>query len=264
MVGMTSARRWAAYAFIVSALSAFVVMVGGPQAHAAQCASMTVQYGDVPPDIELAPARVSIDYGGCVSFTNETATTATITVGKSYRVFLGFGETTSGRHEYVGTQTGPQEVSATSGTATASGSITVGPSPTPTPSPTPAQQSSSAGAPPPAPPTSPAPRTTGPQVAPRPKHARRPAVVSRRPLPAASTVVPPTVPTPRVATPGSVPATAVVAGGPIEQPTGRALGLPAALAALAVVGTAAALVRVLLAEPLAAVVDNRRSVGRTA
>lgn len=257
------ARRCAAVAAIGAAVCA-VVVAGSGRAEAAQCASMTVQYGDFPPDIELAPARVSIGYGGCVTFTNQTATTATITVGKGYTVNLEFGESTTGKTNFVGSTSGPQQVSATSGPATATGSITVGPSPTPTPSPTATQQSSSAAAPPPPPSRSGRATTTGPQVAPKPKHAKPPPVPSLHPLPSATAVVPPLAPTPQVATPGSSPAsrTRVVAGR-LEPPTGRALGLPASLAALAVAGTAAALVRVLLAEPIAAV-DNTGTVGRTA
>jgi hypothetical protein len=47
--------------------------------------------------------------------------------------------------------------------------------------------------------------------------------------------------------------------GPLQPPTDRGTGLPAALAALAVVGTAGALRRVLLAEPVSPV-DERRTV----
>ena len=54
---------------------------------------------------------------------------------------------------------------------------------------------------------------------------------------------------------------AVAAGGPLEPPSPRAMGLPAALAALVLIGVGAAVVRVMLAEPA---VDNRRSVGGTA
>jgi hypothetical protein len=48
--------------------------------------------------------------------------------------------------------------------------------------------------------------------------------------------------------------------GPLQPPTDRGTGLPAALAALAVVGTAGALLRVLLAEPIGPV-DSGRTVG---
>jgi hypothetical protein len=51
-----------------------------------------------------------------------------------------------------------------------------------------------------------------------------------------------------------------VVSGPLQPPTDRGTGLPAALAALAVVGTAAALLRVLLAEPIGPVDDGGRSV----
>ena len=48
---------------------------------------------------------------------------------------------------------------------------------------------------------------------------------------------------------------------PVEPPSGRGTGLPGAVAALAVVGTGAGLVRVLLAEPLGPVDDAGRTVG---
>ena len=51
----------------------------------------------------------------------------------------------------------------------------------------------------------------------------------------------------------------VVGGGPLEPPTSRSVGLPAAIAALLVIGGATGLVRVVLAEP----VDGPDSVGST-
>ena len=65
-------------------------------------------------------------------------------------------------------------------------------------------------------------------------------------------IEPPVSPPGPVQMPSQTPtpaATAVVAG-PVEPPSGRGLGMPAALAALAVVGTGAALVRVIAAEPV--------------
>jgi hypothetical protein len=53
------------------------------------------------------------------------------------------------------------------------------------------------------------------------------------------------------------PARTGVVAGPIEPASGRGTGLPAALAALAVVGSGAAIVRVLAAEP----VDSGTNVG---
>jgi hypothetical protein len=53
-----------------------------------------------------------------------------------------------------------------------------------------------------------------------------------------------------------------VLSGPLQPPSDRGTGLPAALAALAVVGTAGALLRVLLAEPISPV-DGRRTVAAT-
>ena len=55
----------------------------------------------------------------------------------------------------------------------------------------------------------------------------------------------------------------MVAGGPLEPPTDRGVGLPAAIAALALAGAGGGLVRVLLAEPVGAV-DERGTVGGTA
>jgi hypothetical protein len=49
----------------------------------------------------------------------------------------------------------------------------------------------------------------------------------------------------------------VVVAGPLQPPTGRGTGLPAAVAAVAIVATAAALVRVLLAYPISAVDGGR-------
>jgi hypothetical protein len=49
----------------------------------------------------------------------------------------------------------------------------------------------------------------------------------------------------------------------LQPPTDRGTGLPAALAALAVAGTAGALLRVLLAEPVGPVDDRRRTVAAT-
>jgi hypothetical protein len=61
--------------------------------------------------------------------------------------------------------------------------------------------------------------------------------------------------------PSATPAPAVVAG-PLQPPTDRGTGLPAALAALGVVATAGGLLRVLLAEPVRGrPVDGRDSVG---
>jgi hypothetical protein len=64
--------------------------------------------------------------------------------------------------------------------------------------------------------------------------------------------------TPPIANPSASPTPAVV--GVLEPPTDRSAGLPAALAALAIVGSGAGLLRVLLAEP----VDGAPAVGGTA
>lgn len=235
-----------------------------PQALAAGCASMTLDYG-VPSGsgVVLVPQHVSIPYGGCVVFTNETATTATITVSGGYRATVdGFGASTTGARRYVGRTAGRHAVTATSGPATTTGSITVAapassslsqPSSSPSRQPTHRGPAATSGA------GSPSARSsaTGPQVAPGPKRLKPPAVPPARPVPVSSVLAPSPGPTPEVAPSSSA---AAVVSGPLEPPTDRGVGLPAALAVLAVVGCGAGLVRVLLAEPVGAV-DSGQTVG---
>lgn len=244
-------RRW-----LVAALPLMAAPLAGSvwmsTASAASCRVMTVRY-DLSGDglVVLDPNHYDIPYGGCVQFVNQTAATATITVGGHYRQQVTPNGNTSGATNYKGTASGRQQVTATSDPAgTAHGSITVGAAPKPARSPKPPKPSHSAQ---PAPPPSPnSTGSTGPQVAPtphRPTHHHHQKGGLQPPVPAPGPVQTPT-PTPTPATP------AVVAG-PIEPASGRGAGLPAALAALAVVGSGAAFVRVLAAEP----VDDREIVG---
>lgn len=225
-------------------------------ADAASCRVMTVRY-DLSQDgpVVLDPNHYDISHGGCVQFVNQTAATATITVGTHYRQQLGPNDNTSGATNYKGSTAGRQTVTATDGPAgTAHGSITVAAAPTPSRSPKPSKPSHSAQ---PVPPPSPATSSgTGPQVAPTPsghkphrQHHRGGGLHPRVP-PAGPIQTPPPTPAP-------APAATTVVSGPVEPASGRGTGLPAALAALAVVGSGAAFVRVLAAEP----VDGREIVG---
>lgn len=251
---MNGMRVWAsAGALAVGVLGGWVA---APGAQAAGCASMTLDYA-VPSGsgIVFVPRQVSIAYGGCVVFTNKTATTARITVSGGYRASVaGFG----GSAAYPGRAAGWHGVTATSGPATATGSIAVGASGSAaTPHRSTAHRGhTQAASATPLPPNTPSARAAaGPKaVAALPKRARSP-VLPR----ATSTPVSSPAPTPEVAPSSSA---AAVVSGPLEPPSGRGIGLPAALAALAVVGTGAALVRVLLAETTMPV-DDRTPVGGT-
>jgi len=227
------------------------------------CRAMTIGYSlSSGQFVVLSPGHVDIALGGCVRFSNQTAATATVTVGSHYSRQVPPNSSTSGSSDYVGTTSGRQAVTATSGSAsapgsTAHGSITVAAAPAPAPSS--ARPHSKTPTPAPAPSTVPTSSGgTGPQVAPTPSAHRH----SRSAAPTGGGAIqPPVSPAGPIQLPPSQPpspqATAV-ATGPVEPPSGRGIGMPAALAALGVVGTGAALVRVIAAEP----VDNPKSVVR--
>ena len=239
-------RRLLALAFLAPA---GIVLIAATPSEAAPCKVMTVRYafseGAV---ITVDPQDQQLAYGGCVQFHNAIATTVTVTVTGGYSRQLGPGDTTSTADAYVGTASGRKDVTARSGPTSASGTITVArrrpasqsPSPRRTTSASPAQTSAT-------PTTTRSSSGTGLRVAPTPRRHR-----SASPLPAPTTT--PVVPAPL---PSPSPSLRVVAG-PLEPASGRGAGLPAAVAALAVVGTASGLVRVLLAEP---VVDSGPDVG---
>lgn len=245
-------------ALVLIAPAAAALAVFGGTSAAASCAGMTVGYSVSSGGIVvLSPSHVNIAYRGCVSFTNRTAATASITVGGHYSESVAPNSSTSGAHNFVGTTSGRLSVTASSGPGTAHGSITVGAAP-PAPSTSPTPRPSRTVTPTLAPaPTQSASRGSGPQVAPTPKHRGH----RRTPSVAPGGVINPPVspPGPIQITPSLAPspaATAVVSA-PVEPASGRAIGLPAAIAAVAVVGTGAALVRVVGAEP----VDGRKIVG---
>lgn len=248
-------RRWL-LAAVPAAAVPLALLAGAPTAGAASCRVMTVRYTVSGNGLTvLDPGHYDIPFDGCVQFVNQTAADTTITVGPRYSETLGPNENTAGPTNYVGTTPGGQPVTATSGPAgsAAHGSISVAappshsaspkastqPARTTTPSPAAAPSSSSG---------------TGPQVAPTPSRTRRPGHHRSGLQPPVSPPGPvqtlPPTPTPS-------PAPTAVVAGPIEPPSDRGIGLPAALAALAVVGSGAAFLRVLVAEP----VDSPKTVG---
>ena len=253
---MLTPRRLLAAVPLVAAPLVLTVWV--PVAAADSCRVMTLRYDLSRAGlVVLDPSHYDIPYAGCVQFVNQTAATATITVGSRYHQDLGPNENTSGPTNYKGVTSGRQSVTATSGAAgSAHGSITVGkaptqPKPSSSPKPAPRPSHTSAPAPPPSPATS---SGGGPQVAPTPSrhrpHHHRPGGL-QPPVPAPGPIQTQS-PTPA---PSSAPTTVV--SGPIEPVSGRGVGLPAALASLALVGSGAAFLRVLAAEP----VDSRETVG---
>jgi len=248
---------------IVAAGAFGCAMLGATPAAAASCRVITVDNA-VPVGITLSPSHVSVAYGGCVAFTdNAFGPPVTVKVGKHYSATLNYGESTSAKTSYQATEPGQQQVTADGGTASAKGSITVG-SPPASPTPTPAPSHS------PAPSTQPTPgassTSSGPQVAASPHRSHRagpPAVIPTNLPPVSPGFSPTTVPTPSVAGSPSPKSAGAVVAGPLEPPGDRNIGLPASLAALALVGVGAALVRVLLAEPIRAV-DNPQTVSSNA
>ena len=248
-------RRWLLAAVPV-AVAPLGVLVVSPTAGAASCRVMTVRYALSGNGLTvLDPGHYDIPYDGCVQFVNQTAADTTITVGERYSQTLGPNENTSGATNFVGVTPGRQPVTATSGPAgsAAHGSVSVGSPPPSSPSPATTQHPHSSPAPTPPAAQSPSAASGGPQVAPTPARSRRPGHHRGGLQPPVS---PPGPVQTQLPSPSASPSAVAVVAGPIEPPTDRGIGLPAALAALAVVGSGAAFVRVLAAEP----VDDRKTV----
>ncbi len=250
---------------LLPALALLVVAPGQPAA-AASCRVMTVGYAFASGSVvALDPDHVDIAYGGCVQFTNNTATTVTVTVAGGYEQDVAPGGTTPQDAAYVGTDPGRHAVTARSGPTSATGSVRVAAAPEPSRSATGSRSPrATSGA---ARTSSPRPRpSSAPAPAPAPARPSAPGpAVAPTPTPAPSAVVAP-APTPTPAPTSTSPSPQAAVAGPIEPASGRGGGLPAALAALALVGTAGAYLRVLVAEPVAATgpVDTGRTVGSRA
>ena len=230
---------------------------------AATCSTvMTFQFDPGSGGVVLSPQKLTVAAGACVTLHNSTITSADFTVGAKYKQTApAFSDASP---DYTAGPAGTtQPVTATGAAGTAHGSIVVTaapkpahstPPPTHSPSPQPTHTASASPSAKPSPsgPAAPPPTAAPPPVTP---------LVSP---PAGSTPFLAGRPTPTPSPSDSESATVV--SGPLQPPTNRGTGLPAALAALAVVGTAAALLRVLLAEPLlsgsgGAVDDGHRTVG---
>jgi hypothetical protein len=203
----------------------------------------------------LSPQSVTVDNGGCVQFSNQTIFAARFSVGSYNRTVPAFSQT-SGSANYTATPAGAtQAVVAREAAGNASGTIVIRPAATHSASPTPRHTSQAAPSRQPsvAPSRTPsphAPSSTRPGVRatkkpPAPRHSRTAATPSNSPFLTGH-------PT---ASPSS--SSVAVIGGPLQPPSDRGTGLPGAVAALAIVATAGALLRVLLAEP----VERPQSVG---
>lgn len=216
---------------------------------------MTFQF-DPTTGAALSPSKLTVNQGACVILHNATITSAQFSVGAHYKATAQpFSDATP--HYVAGPAGTTQRVTATSAAGTANGSIVVRAAPT-KPSPSPSRSSS----PPPRSTPSPSPRASSPPPAKPTPPATTP---TASPPPVQPLVSPPAGSTPYLAgqptpTPSPTGSSAAVVAGPLQPPTNRGTGLPAALAALAVVGTAGALLRVLLAEPVGSV-DSGRTVG---
>ena len=246
------------------ALPAVVGVASGAQA--SSCAVMTLNYSLTSGTaVALTPAHVTISYGGCVQFTNNTAQTATFAVGSGYSKQVQPSGTTPAGQAYVGRAGGRQSVTASSGPGHASGTITVGASPAPSPAPSHSHSPSPAPRPTHSPSTAPNPRpsphpartSSGPRVAPTPSRVALPPLPGSTTVPSPGAVGPPSLAPSPTPTPAPSSSAAPAVAGPLEPVSGRGAGLPAALAALAVVGGGAGLVRVLAAEPVPGLPGSR-------
>ena len=245
LLGALTAVASASFGLLVSALP-----VG-----AAGCSVMTFQFDPGTGGVILSPEKLTVADGACVTLHNSTITPADFTVGAHYKQTApAFRDATP---NYVAGPAGStQAVSATGAAGSARGSIVVKAAPKPAPSSAPPSHSP---APQPSHSTSASPHPSPTRTVPPPPTAAPPPVNPITSPPAGSTPFLAGQPTP-TPSPTSSRSTTVLSG-PLQPPTDRGTGLPAALAALAVVGTAAALLRVLLAEPIGPVDDGRRSMG---
>lgn len=227
------------------------VLVAALPVGAASCSVMNFQFDPASGGVILSPQKLTVANGACVTLHNSTITSADFTVGAHYKQTApAFSDATP---NYVAGPAGStQAVTASGAAGSARGSIVVQPAPKPVHSSAPPTHSP---APQPSHSASPSARPTPTKTSAPPPTASPPPVTPIVSPPAGSTPFLAGQPTP---TPSPSHSTTVVSG-PLQPPTDRGTGLPAALAALAVVGTAAALLRVLLAEPIVPVDERHRA-----
>ena len=230
--------------------SAFGLLLAGT-AQGASCAQVSISPGVQAPT--LSPQKATIVAGGCVAYTNNTAFPVKVTVGRLSDVanpngLVTFVERAAGTFAVSAQEQFQGQALGGKGTGTLVVSKPAAPAPKPTQTSPAPRPSSSASHP------APSPTSSGPVVAPSssPSHAP-PSSPGVTPAPSQSGLGnPPVIGGIPTASPTPSPTDAVV-GAQLQPPSGRAAGLPAAVAALLVVGAAGAFVRVLLAEPPGAV-----------
>jgi len=234
-------------AIVVTAFVALGISFVGT-AQAASCAHVSITPGVQAPT--LTPKKVTINAGGCAAYTNNTALPVKVTVGKLSDVANPNGVVT-----FVERAAGTFAVSAqeqfqgqgVGGNGTGTLVVRKAPAPQPTrtsPGPQPSPSATSAR-------PTPTPTSSGPIVSPPPTPPATSPGLTPAPNQSGQGNPPVIVGMPPPTSPASSPA--VVPQAQLQPPSGRAAGLPAAIAALLVVGAAAAFVRVLLAEPAGAV-----------
>lgn len=239
---MIRISRFAARAIVVLACVLLPALAFAPDASAKTCAHVSI--GGSAVGLTLTPSTVTIVAGGCVTYTNNTTPLSVqVTVGKASSTAapgnaVTFAVATAGTYAVKAAQ---QPIGGSG-----SGTLVVkrAPAPKPTPTPTRSASPSTSRSPQPSPSQS-----TGPQVAPTPTLTPG----GSHPSPSVSLAGPSLGPPPitqGITTPSPTPSTSpTVVASQLQPASGRAVGLPAAVAALLVVGGGAAFWRVLLAEP---------------
>jgi hypothetical protein len=250
---MHASRRVLGPAVLAVGVAAGALVFTGSAA-AASCAQVSITPGVQAPT--LTPKTATITAGGCVAYTNNTALPVKISIGKLSDVanpngVVTFVERAAGKF----TVTAQEQFQGQGIGGTGTGTLVVKAAPPPKPSPRPTSSS-------PAPrPSSSSPHpsasatSSGPVVAPTQTPPTAPGVT---PSPNQSGQNnPPVIVGMTTPSPSQPSSPAVIPRAQLQPPSGRATGLPAAIAALLVVGAAAAFVRVLLAEPAGGSVDGR-------
>lgn len=245
-----ASRLTVASAAVVTMVVVALGIVFVESAQAARCAQISITPGVQAPT--LTPKQATIDAGGCAAYTNNTALPVKVSVGKLSDVanpngVVVFVERAPGTFTVTAQEQFQSQGIGGNGTGTLV--VRKPPAPTPTTSSPAAHPSSSASS---ARPTV-APTSSGPAVTPTQVPPTSPGLT---PVPNQSGQGNPPVivgmPTPSPSESSS----AVVPGAQLQPPSGRAIGLPAAIAALLLVGAVAAFLRVLLAEPAGAAVPR--------
>jgi hypothetical protein len=241
-----------------------VAALGWPStSRAASCPTMTFEL--TTGGTTLVPSQLTVAEHGCVTLSNQTPLPARFQISPHYTATVGgFSATgmTGEPPDYAATTAGRQSVTAGNSAGTARGVIVVT-APRGRPSPRPTQTPAGSSPPASASPRPTAPATAPPAASPASSSAATPAAPTPTPRATPSrtlsiAVGPP--PSPPSGTGASPPAPGRTA---LEAPADRSLGLPAALAALAVAMVAVGFIRVLLAEA-ADPVDNRPRRTRSA